>query len=89
MEWKFEWMKEICELCDEYRQLDGLEDAKRASEIPDEILAITENEVISKFMSWLCDKYEVFEPEDDSYTLYGDMKYHSKDELLKEYETIK
>lgn len=45
--------------------------------------------VISKFMSWLCDRYEVFEPEDDGYTLYGDMKYHSKDELLKEYETIK
>lgn len=44
-----------------------------------------DRQVISEFVSWLCDKYEVFEPEEDSYILYGDMKYHSSDEILKEY----
>lgn len=42
-------------------------------------------QVVQEFVSWLCDKYEVFEPEDDGYTLYGDMKYHGSDEILKEY----
>ena len=42
-------------------------------------------QVVKEFVSWLCDKYEVFEPEDDGYTLYGDMKYHGSDEILKEY----
>ncbi len=46
MEWKLEWMKEICELCDEYRQLEGLQDAKRASEIPEEILDIAQRELL-------------------------------------------
>lgn len=41
--------------------------------------------VIKDFVSWLCDKYEIFEPEEDGYTLYTDMKYHSSDEVLKEY----
>lgn len=45
MEWKHEWLKKICELCDEYKQLEGLQDAKRASEIPDEILDIVEKEL--------------------------------------------
>ena len=41
--------------------------------------------VIKDFVSWLCDKYEIFEPEKDGYTLYADMKYHGSDEVLKEY----
>lgn len=36
---------------------------------------------IEEFAEWLCNKYEVFE----RYTLYGDMKYHSKEELLDEF----
>lgn len=36
-EWKFEWMKALTLLCLEYLTLDGLQDAKRASEIPSEI----------------------------------------------------
>lgn len=42
---------------------------------------------VEAFIEWLCSKYEVFEPEDDGYTLYGDMKYHSKEELLDEFKT--
>lgn len=42
-------------------------------------------QAIKEFVLWLCDKYEVFEPEEDGYTLYNDMIYHSKDEILKEY----
>lgn len=41
--WKLEWMKEICTLCVEYLTLDGLEDATRAAEIPEEILDIAES----------------------------------------------
>lgn len=41
--------------------------------------------VIKDFVLWLCDKYEIFEPEKDGYTLYADMKYHDSDEVLKEY----
>lgn len=40
---------------------------------------------IKEFASWLCSKYEVFEPEEDGYTLYSDMKYHSLEDLLNEY----
>ncbi|RHK52092.1 hypothetical protein [Lachnospira eligens] len=49
--------------------------------------SVTEHDknVISKFASWLCDKYEIFEPEDDGYTLYQDLKYHSLEEILAEY----
>lgn len=39
------WLLKICELCDEYRQLGGLEDAKRASDIPEEIIEIVEKEL--------------------------------------------
>lgn len=50
-------------------------------------MQITEHDkqVIKEFVLWLCDKYEIFEPEEDGYTLYGDMKYHGSDEVLKEY----
>lgn len=41
--WKLEWMKEICTLCVEYLTLDGLEDATRAAEIPEEILDIAKS----------------------------------------------
>jgi len=44
-EWKHEWMKDICKLCLEYITLDGLEDAFRASQIPDQILDIAEKEL--------------------------------------------
>lgn len=40
---KIEWMKKICLLSVEYLTLDGLEDAKRASDIPAEIISIIEN----------------------------------------------
>ncbi len=40
--WKYDWMKDLCKLCLEYISLDGLQDAKRAAEIPDEILDIAE-----------------------------------------------
>ena len=46
MKWKLEWLQKICALCEEYKQLEGLQDAKRASEIPDEILAIAEKEIM-------------------------------------------
>lgn len=42
-EWKHDWMKDICKLCAEYLTLDGLEDATRAAEIPEEILDIAES----------------------------------------------
>ena len=42
-EWKLEWMKKVCELCVDYMSLNGLEDAKRASDITDKILEITAN----------------------------------------------
>ena len=44
-----------------------------------------DKQVIREFILWLCEKYEILEPEEDGYTLYGDMKYHSSDEILKEY----
>lgn len=44
---------------------------------------------LREFLEWLCNKYEVFEPENDEYALYGDMKYHSAEELLDEYEKQK
>lgn len=44
-----------------------------------------EKETIKEFVSWLYDKYEIFEPEEDACTLYSDMKYHNLDEVLKEY----
>lgn len=44
-----------------------------------------DEEVIKKFLSWLYEKYEVFEPEQDGYVLYSDMKYHSAEEVLSEY----
>lgn len=44
-----------------------------------------DKQVIREFVLWLCDKYEIFEQEDDGYILYGDMKYHSSDEVLEEY----
>lgn len=46
-----------------------------------------DEEIIKEFTLWLCDKYEIFEPEEDGYTLYQDMKYHGADEILKEYFT--
>ena len=48
-----------------------------------------DKEVISKFMSWLCDKYDIVEPEEDEDVLYGYMKHYTKDELLEKYESIK
>lgn len=44
-----------------------------------------DEKAIKEFASWLCNKYEVFEPEEDGYTLYSDMKYHSLEDLLNEY----
>lgn len=44
-----------------------------------------DKKIIKEFTSWLCNKYEIFEPEEDGYVLYGDMKYHSADEVLTEY----
>lgn len=41
-DWKYGWIKDLCKLCVEYLTLDGLEDATRAAEIPDEILDIAE-----------------------------------------------
>lgn len=40
--WKYPWMAEVTKLCLEYMTLNGLEDACRASDIPDEILEIVE-----------------------------------------------
>ena len=39
-EYKYPWMKDICRLAVEYLTLDGLQDAKRASDIPEEIYDI-------------------------------------------------
>lgn len=41
--WKYPWMKDICRLAAEYMSLDGLEDARRAADIPDEIIDIINN----------------------------------------------
>ena len=41
-EYKYTWMKDICRLAVEYLTLDGLEDAKRAADIPEEIIDIIE-----------------------------------------------
>lgn len=30
-----------------------------------------DKQVIKEFVLWMCDKYEVFEPEEDGYMLYG------------------
>lgn len=46
VKWKYEWLQKVCELCDEYRQLEGLEDAKRASDIPEEIIDIVKKEIL-------------------------------------------
>ena len=43
--WKHEWLKTVTMLCLEYLSLDGLPDATRASQIPDEILDIVEKEL--------------------------------------------
>lgn len=39
-DWKHPWLKDICVLAVEYLTLDGLADALRAEQIPDEILDI-------------------------------------------------
>lgn len=41
--------------------------------------------VIRDFVMWLCNKYNIHEPEEDGYTLCGDMKECSPDEILQEY----
>ena len=41
-DWKHPWLKDVCTLAVEYLTLDGLADALRAEQIPDEILDITE-----------------------------------------------
>lgn len=46
--WKYPWLKEVCQLCLEYMMLDGLQDALRASDIPDEILDIVEQAINKK-----------------------------------------
>ena len=43
--WKQPWMKDVCKLCVEYLTLDGLADAMRSVQIPDEILDITEKQL--------------------------------------------
>lgn len=43
IEWKYPWLKDITNLCLEYLQLDGLEDAGRAADIPFAILEIAEH----------------------------------------------
>ena len=43
--WKYPWLAEITKLMLEYLTLEGLEDAGRASDIPDEILEICEKEL--------------------------------------------
>lgn len=43
--WKYPWMAEVVKLSLEYLTLDGLADAMRASDIPDEILDICEKEL--------------------------------------------
>lgn len=45
MEWKIEWLGKVIELCNEYQQLDGLQDSFRAIQIPEEILDIVEKEL--------------------------------------------
>lgn len=40
--WKYPFMHDVCLLCLEYIMLDGLSDAMRAADIPDEILEICE-----------------------------------------------
>ena len=42
--WKHSWLSEVIKLSLEYLTLDGLEDAMRASEIPEEILEICKKE---------------------------------------------
>ena len=42
-EWKYPWMKQLCKLTAEYMTLDGLQDAKRASDITNEIIDIVDN----------------------------------------------
>lgn len=44
-----------------------------------------DKEVIRAFASYIDAHYEIFEPEDDGYTLYSDMKYHSTNEVVEEY----
>lgn len=41
-QWKIQWMRDITELCIEYMTLDGLQDAKRGSDIEIEIIDIME-----------------------------------------------
>lgn len=46
--WKYKWMAQATKLILEYLTLDGLQDAKRASEIPDEIQDIVLNSMPDK-----------------------------------------
>lgn len=43
--WKQSWLKDVCKLCVEYIALDGLADAMRSVQIPDEILDIAEKQL--------------------------------------------
>lgn len=43
--WKYPWLAEVTQLILEYLTLEGLQDAKRATDIPDEILDICEREL--------------------------------------------
>lgn len=43
--WKYPWLKEVTSLCVEYLTLNGLQDAKRASEIPMAVLQLCEREL--------------------------------------------
>ena len=43
IEWRYPWLKDITNLCLEYLQLDGLEDADRIHDIPFAILEIAEH----------------------------------------------
>lgn len=44
-----------------------------------------DKEVVREFAEWLFNKYDVYDSEDDAFTLCGDMKYHTLDEILEEY----
>lgn len=48
-------------------------------------LGTNEKEAIIQFLTWLYEKYEVVEREDDGYVLCGDLVYKYDDELLEEY----
>lgn len=63
----------------------GLNRSVTIQETRPSIMKHDDQSVIRDFVTWLCNRYEIHESEEDGYTLCGDLKEYGPNEIFQEY----